>query len=243
MKKISLLLVLALSAVVFHSCEEVDEAWGLDELTDEEIVEGLKSALNVGTDTSVSTLNALNGFYGDNLVKILLPSEASAILDNISKVPLGDDLLEAAILSVNRAAEDAAKEAKPIFVNAITNVTIKDGLHILHGANNAATVYLESQTRNDLVNAFSPKIETSLNKKLVGNVSAESAYSNLITAYNTASLGGILFDEVKTNSLSEHTTDKALDGLFLKVADEELLIRTDLAHRVNDILIKVFGDI
>jgi hypothetical protein len=243
MKNISLLLLLALSGFLFNSCEEVDEAWGLNDLTDEEVVEGLKSALNVGTDTSVTTLNALDGYYGDDLVKILLPEEASVILDNISKVPLGDNLLEAAVLSINRAAEDAAIEAKPIFVNAITGLTIQNGFQILHGADDAATVYLKNQTTNDLVSAFTPKIETSLNKKIVGNVSAESAYSNLVTAYNTASLGGVLFPQVTTNTLAQHTTEKALEGLFTKVAKEELLIRTDLSHRVNEILLKVFGDI
>ena len=94
---------------------------------------------------------------------------------------------------------------------------------------------------SQLASAFEPKISTSLNKTLVGNVSAESAYADLIKAYNTASLNGVLFPKITTNSLTEHTTNKALEGLFLKVSVEEENIRTKASHRVNDILQKVFG--
>lgn len=238
-KFIALLFSLALIGV---SCDEVNQIIEEQGLTQEEVVEGLKSALTVGTDTSVTTLSAVDGYLGDELVKILLPEEASVIVTNISKVPGGSLLIDKTIQAINRSAEDAAPEAKTIFVNAITNITIEDGFAILNGDNDAATTYLKTNTESELSGAFMPKISTSLNKKLIGNISAESAYSDLISAYNTASLNGVLFPKVTSNSLTEHTTQKALDGLFLKVSVEEENIRTKASHRVNDILKKVFGD-
>lgn len=221
--------------------EQINSVLGGGGLTNEEIIQGLKSALNVGTDTSVATLNKLNGYYGDEIVKIMLPDDAKAIYDNISKVPGGSALLEETIKTMNRAAEDAAIEAKPIFIDAITGITISDGLSILNGADTAATFYLKDKTYSPLTSAFAPKIDASLNKDLIGGISANSAYSNLVNAYNTASLNGILWSKITTNTLGEHVTRKALDGLFIKVADEEKSIRKDPLARVNDILKKVFG--
>lgn len=241
MKRIVYLLLISLSLFTV-SCDEVTQIIEDNGLTEAEVVEGLKMALTVGTDTSVTTLAAVDGYLGDELVKILLPEEAAVIVTNIAKVPGGNLLIDKTIQAINRSAEDAAPEAKSIFVNAITNITIEDGFAILKGENDAATTYLKTNTESQLSAAFSPKISASLNKKLVGNISAESAYSDLISAYNTASLNGVLFPKVTTNSLTEHTTQKALDGLFLKVSVEEENIRTIAAHRVNDILKKVFGE-
>lgn len=240
MKKLIFIFVTLIS---FSSCtqDEIDKILSGNGLTNEEIIEGLKSALSVGTDTSVTILNKLDGYYKDDLVKILLPEDAKAIYDNINKVPGGSILLEETIKSLNRAAEDAAIEAKPIFIDAITGITITDGLSILNGADTAATFYLKDKTFSPLYNAFQPKIDASLSKELVGGISANSAYNNLVSAYNTASLNGILFPKITTNSLSTHVTNKALTGLFIKVADEEKAIRTDPLARVNDILKKVFG--
>lgn len=240
MKKLIFIFV---TLVSFSSCtqDEIDKILAGNGLTNEEIIEGLKSALSVGTDTSVTILNKLDGYYKDDLVKILLPEDAKAIYDNINKVPGGSLLLEETIKSLNRAAEDAAIEAKPIFIDAITGITITDGLSILNGADTAATFYLKDKTFSPLYNAFQPKIDASLSKELVGGISANSAYNNLVSAYNTASLNGILFPKITTNSLSTHVTNKALTGLFIKVADEEKAIRTDPLARVNDILKKVFG--
>ena len=154
-------------------------------------------------------------------------------------------MLDEVTKKINRAAEDAAAEAKPIFVNAITSITISDGLTILHGANNAATNYLKQKTYSALQVAFQPKIATSLNKKIIGGISAESAYSELISKYNlavsAANLTGKNYPKVTTNSLSTYTTQRALDGLFLKVAEEEADIRQNVNARVTDILKKVFG--
>lgn len=240
MKKISILILLPFVAFFSHSCEELENA--VAGLSNEEVVEGLKSALTVGSDTSVNTLNATDGYFGDEAVKIFLPDEAAKLVDNISKVPGLDLLVNEAVKAINRSAEDAAIEAKPIFVDAITNITIADGFSILNGLDDAATSYLKTNTETQLIAAFAPKIGVSLNKKLVGNVSAESAYASLINTYNQASLNGVLFAKIESNTLAEHTTQKALDGLFLKVSDEEFKIRNDLSHRVNDILKKVFGE-
>lgn len=210
-------------------------------LSNEEVIKGLKSALHVGTDTSISILGRTNGYFSDALIKLALPPEAQPLVNNISKIPGGQKLLNDAILAINRAAEDAAPQAKTVFVNAITGISIADGFNILNGGSNAATSYLKDRTYSQLTDAFAPKIRTSLSKPLVLGISAETAYKNLVEGYNTASLNGILFQPIKQNSLATYTTQKALDGLFLKVAVEETKIRQDASHRINDILKRVFG--
>lgn len=235
------LLFIFITVISFTSCtqDDLNKILAGSGLTNEEVIEGLKSALTVGTDTSVTILNKLDGYYKDDVVKILLPDDARPILDKIRLIPdgAGDFLLEQAIVSINRAAEDAAVEAKPIFINAITGITISDGLSILNGEDTAATFYLKDKTFSPLYNAFQPKIDASLSKELIGGVSAKSAYSNLVNAYNSIPF----VTKITTNSLSSHVTNKALTGLFIKVADEEKAIRTDPLARVNDILKKVFA--
>jgi len=234
-------LLAVITAFSIQSCEQIN----LDPegLSNEDIIAGLKSALNVGTDTSVGILSKVDGYYKDDLVKILLPAEAKTITDNIGKVPGGQLLLDETIKAINRSAEDAATEAKPIFVNAITSITIDDGLGILNGADDAATQYLNGKTFDSLSTTFEPKINTSLSKELIPGVSAQSSYASLVDKYNVVANNSLgLLKPVAGNSLSAHTTQKALDGLFLKVAKEEGKIRNDIAHRVNDILKKVFGD-
>ncbi len=224
------------------SCEQVENILKDTGLTNEEVIEGLKTALNIGTDTSVTMLSKVDGYYRDELVKIALPAEAANVYNVLGQIPGGSTLLENAVLAINRAAEDAAPEAKSIFISAITGITIADGFSILNGGDTAATVYLQDKTYNPLTDAFAPKIRTSLDKPLVLGLSAEKAYSDLISAYNTASLGGILFPQIQTNSLSTHVTQKALTGLFFKVSEEERKIRRDPLHRVTEILKKVFGN-
>ena len=236
--KITLLSIMLLS---FSSCKDVNEILESVGLTNDEVVMGLKSALNVGSDTSVTTLSKVAGYLKDELVKILLPEEAQPVLGVLTSIPGGQILVDNAITSINRAAEDAAPEAKVIFTNAITGITIADGFQILKGGDTAATVYLAEKTYTPLTAAFKPKIENSLSKPLIFNTSAEESYSKLLKAYNDASLGGILWPQITTNSLSEHVTRKALDGLFYKVSEEERNIRNNPLHRVNDIMRKVFG--
>lgn len=244
MKKIVLILSFFAFTVPFSSCTQADEILGnlnTGGLTNEEIVKGLRKALEVGTDTAVTRLSITDGYYKDNIVKILLPPEAAPIFDNLSKIPGGDQLVENTIMAINRAAEDAAPEATDIFVSAITNITIGDGLDILNGNDSAATSFLKKGTYTPLQDAFAPKINTSLGKPLVLGASAASLYSDLVSTYNTASLNGILFPKITQNTLGEYVTAKALDGLFVKVAVEEGKIRNDVNHRVSDILERVFG--
>jgi hypothetical protein len=212
--------------------------------TQSEIVTGLKDALRVGTDTAVSHLSSINGYYKNELVKILLPKEADVIIDNINKIPGGDELVDKVILSINRAAEDASKEAAPIFKSSITSMSISDAIGILKGSDNAATEYLKKTTYNQLLNLYSPKIKTSIDKDLVGNVSTSEAWNNLTGSWNKfansmiGKLGG--YKSVNIN-LEDYLTRKALDGLFVKIAEQEKQIRKNPLARVTAILKKVFG--
>ena len=247
MKKIFIFLV-ALSLI---SCTELEKV--LNSLPDvetnagptqTEIVKGLKQALSIGADTAVSRLSIIDGYYKDDLVKILLPKEADVIIDNINKIPGGEKMLDKVIVSINRAAEDASKEAAPIFKSSITSMTISDALGILKGADNAATEYLRKTTYTQLLNLYSPKIKTSVEKDLVGSVSTSDAWNGLTGSWNKfansvlGNLGG--YEPVNIN-LEDYLTQKALDGLFVKIAEQEKQIRKDPFARVTDLLKKVFG--
>ena len=190
--------------VMFASCEDMFGGDGSD-LSTGDIVKGLKEALNVGTDSSTTMLSVANGYYGDAAVKILLPEEAQYIqektrlLDNVwsGTSDVIDAKLEELIESINRSAEDAAKDAKPIFSEAITNLSITDGLQILNGEvpgstmksatdfdSLAATTYLKMQTYDALVGAYSPKVNAALGKKFVGNASAASIWNDVTGRWN-----------------------------------------------------------
>ncbi|MEZ5104548.1 MAG: DUF4197 domain-containing protein [Draconibacterium sp.] len=215
-------------------------------LTQTEIISGLKEALIVGTNKSAAMLGATDGYYKDELVKILLPPEANVIVKNISKIPGGDKLVEDVLLSINRAAEDAVSEAKPIFVNSIKSMTITDAVGILKGEDNAATQYLHKTTYNQLTELYKPKIKASVEKKLVGNVSTAQSWDLLTGKWNEVAnsvvgkVAGFKPVEIK---LDEYLTQKALDGLFMKIEDQEKLIREDPVARVNELLRRVFGSL
>jgi hypothetical protein len=215
-------------------------------LTEEEVIRGLKEALTTGARNSAGRLSAENGYYGDAAVKILLPDEAKIIVDNISKIPGGDKLVQDVVLRINRAAEDAAKEAAPIFVNSVKQMTIKDAFNILKGADNAATVYLRGTTYNELFALYKPKIQASTDKKIIGNISTNDSWNALTGKWNTLanSLAGRLANLKPVNTdLGVFLTNKALDGMFLKVEQEELKIRKEVAARVSPILQRVFGSL
>jgi len=215
-------------------------------LSEAEVVEGLKEALITGSKSASSMLSALDGYYGDAMVKILLPEEASVIIDNLSKIPGGEKLVEDVILSINRAAEDAAKEVAPIFINSIKQMTINDAFGILRGADNAATLYLINTTRNDLFNVFKPKIRQSTEKDIMGGISAKDSWEALTGKWNifANSLAGRLAGVSPVNiDIDDYLTNKALDGVFLKVQDEEKNIRLNVSARITPILKKVFGSL
>ncbi len=246
MKKLAVAVLLLFSALSISSCSKLGDdilnSFGdNDSITNEEIINGLKKALTLGVDTSVKRLSAVDGYFSDKVVKILLPPEAAPIFNNLSKIPGGQLLVDNTILAINRAAEDAAPEATSIFVKAITDITISDGKTILNGNDSAATTFLKKGTYSPLQTAFSPKITASLSKPLVLGTSAESLYSDLVNTYNTASLGGTLFPKITQNTLGAYVTTKALDGLFHKIAVEEGKIRNEANHRIDQVLEKVFG--
>ena len=215
-------------------------------LTEDEVISGLKEALALGAKTSAEKLSMENGYYGDAAVRILLPDEAKAIMDNISRIPGGEQLMEDVILRINRAAEDAAKEVAPIFVNSITQMTIGDAFNILKGADNAATLYLRDKTYNELYSLYKPKIQNSTEKKIVGNISTKDSWNALTGKWNTAanSVAGKLAGLKPVNTdLDDFLTAKALDGMFSKVEIEELKIRKEVSARVTPLLKRVFGSL
>ena len=215
-------------------------------LTEEEVVSGLKEALMTGAKNSAQRLAAENGYFGDEAIKILLPDEAKAIIDNISRIPGGDKLVQDVVLRINRAAEDAAKDVAPIFVNSVRQMTIKDAFNILKGADNAATGYLRATTYNELYALYKPKIQASTEKKIVGNVSTKDSWVALTGKWNSLanSVAGRLASLKPVNTdLDNYLTNKALNGMFMKVELEELKIRKDVSARVSPILQRVFGSL
>jgi len=243
--------IFAALLIFFTSCAElqqiVNESMESNRpLTRSEIIAGLKEALVVGTNKSVNILGETNGYYGDAAVKILLPPEADIIVDNIGKIPGGNQLLDDVLLRINRAAEDAVTEAKPIFVNSIKSMTIADAAGILRGEDNAATQYLYNSTYDDLFALYRPKIENSLNKKLVGNVSTAQSWNTLTGRWNQVAnsiVGQVAGLKPVEANLDVYLTNEALEGLFLKIEQEEKQIRENPAARVNDLLRRVFGSV
>ena len=244
----------------FVSCDELFQ----DNVSQEEIVDGLKTALEMGTDTACAILNVEDGYYGDELVKILLPQEADILFSVLEDPTIQllelDKLLEkkmdSVVLAINRAAEDVAADAKPIFIDAINNMTISDGLNILQGNNVfssskdtasfdslAATHYMEYITRDGLFNLYEPKIDIALSKDLGLGFSANQAWETLLYYYNNyiVILGG--YAAIEEVDLSEYSADKGLDGLFLFVGNQEKDIRADPYAWASDILEKVFGSV
>lgn len=207
---------------------------------------GLKEALSVGIANTVTTLNKPNGYFSNQALKILLPDDAKMIADNIRYIPGGDKMLSEVVLRLNRAAEDAAVEAKPIFVNAIRNMSITDATGILFGGKNAATSYLRQNTYNQLTAAFQPKISASLDKKLVGDISTTQSWSTLTAAYNKVAnsiVGQTANLKPVNTNLAGYVTKRALDGMFLSLANEEKQIRENPSARVNALLKRVFGQL
>jgi hypothetical protein len=200
-------------------------------LTEKDAAEGIKEALINGTGEGVKLVSKINGYLGNPEIRIPFPPEAKEMETRLRSIGMGkkvDEFNE----SMNRAAEKAAAEAKPIFVTAIKNMTLKDAVKIVRGENNAATLYLKDNTTPELISKFRPAIKTSLD-----NVNATKYWNGLITAYNKIPL------VKKMNpDLAAYVTGKAVDGLFVMIAREELKIRKDPLARTSDLLKKVFGN-
>jgi hypothetical protein len=209
--------------------------------TDGEIGGGLKEALSLGINNGVQQLMKTDGYFANAALKILLPPEAQQVQGLITKyVPGGQTLINEAVLKMNRAAEDAAKEAVPIFTSAITSMSITDAKNILFGGAGAATNYLKNTTLQALTQAYTPKIENSMR-----SVGASQAWEAIMKPYNkfANSPAALLVQGAKpiNPNLSQYVTQKALDGLFMKVTEKENGIRGNMAERSSQLLQKVFG--
>lgn len=199
-------------------------------LSNADVVQGLKEALTVGINNSTAKASAFNGFYQNPKIKIPFPKEAKIMEDLLIQAGMKKQI-ENFTRTLNRAAEDAAKDAAPIFLNAITTMNINDGISLLKGGDNAATEFLKGKTSEELKAKFRPVIQNSLKK-----VNITKYWKPLVTKYNK-----IPMVQKMNPNLDDYVTNKALEGLFKLLAEEELKIRKDPAARISDLLKKVFG--
>ncbi len=191
---------------------------------------GIKDALLQGTAKSTTQLSAVNGFFGNAAVKILFPPQAQKAEKTLRSLGL-NKLCDNVILSLNRAAEDAAKQAEPIFVDAIKHMSISDATHILTGGQDAATQYFRKVTSAQLAAKFKPIIQTSLNK-----VGATKYYGDAAQEYNKLPFVSHLDPDI-----SNYATQRAIDGIFVEIALEELKIRKDISVRSTPLMQKAFS--
>lgn len=195
-----------------------------------DISAGLKEALNNGISKEVSKLTATDGFYKNDAVKILLPAELQKVDKTLRGMGMSS-LADEGLKVLNRAAENAVKEATPIFVDAVTKMTFTDAKTILMGSDNSATLYLQKSTSSALYGKFSPVVQTSLAK-----VGADKVWTNIITKYNSIPLVNKVNPDLK-----DYVTQEAMKGVFKMVAVEEKDIRNNLAARTSDLLRRVFS--
>lgn len=204
-------------------------------LSNEEVIAGLKEALTVGINNGSGKASQLDGFLKNDKIRLPFPSDAQKVKDKALQLGL-DNKVEEFETVLNRAAEEAVKEAAPIFIAAIKEMSIGDGFEILKGSDNAASTYLKEKTSTKLTTAFAPKVENAINK-----VNLTKYWEPLTSAYNSASfLTGS--QEINTD-LNSYITEKAIAGLFQLIEEEELKIRKDPIARVTDVLKKVFGSL
>ena len=221
-------------AIQFTGCAElqnvVNQVTKSGALSEEQIGNGLREALDNGIKNQVSKLTATDGFYKNDLVKIMLPEELQAVDKGLRQIGLGN-LADEGIKVLNRAAEDAVKTATPIFVNAVKDMTFADAKNILLGDQNAATSYLKGKTTDELYASFSPVIKNSFSK-----VGADKVWSNLITKYNS-----IPFVKDVNPDLTIYVTSQALEGVFTMIEVEEKGIREKAGLRNTALLQQVFA--
>ena len=229
MKKIYLFLL----PLFLVACDPADIQRAMDSLStvsNTDIANGLKQALNFGVDESVEYLSADGGYY-NSIYKILLPEEARKVTDKLKSIPGFTNVEEELVKRLNQGAEDAASKAGPIFFNAIKTMTFDDVMNVLMGADNAATTYLHNRTYNNLYAEFNPIIDNSLNK-----FNVQEYWAKAVNTYNK-----IPFIEKVNPDLGDHVTTEALTGLFALVEKKELGIREDVSQRTTDLLRKVFA--
>ncbi len=228
------LLLISLS-LFFISCDELQNVVGTvptggGGISEAMIGNGLREALDFGIDKQVTKLTQKDGFYKNQLVKILLPQELQKVDNTLRDIGLGN-LADEGLKILNRAAEDAVKEATPIFVDAVKGITFNDAKNILLGPDNAATNYLKGKTNAALYSKFNPVIQNSFSK-----VGADQIWNQIITTYNSIPLVN------KVNpDLTDYVTNEALKGVYKMISVEEKQIRTKLSSRTTDLLRKVFA--
>jgi hypothetical protein len=236
MKKIYFLLIIAFLSSQFTDAQFLKNAKKLINsntkgLTEKDAADGIKEALVNGTGESVKLVSVVNGYWANPEIKIPFPAEAKEMESKLRAIGMSkkvDEFNE----SMNRAAEKAASEAKPIFIAAIKGMTVRDAINIVKGSDNAATTYLKNTTSPELVAKFQPIIKTSLD-----DVNATKYWSDLITLYNK-----IPMVKKMNPDLPQYVTTRAIDGLFIMIAKEELKIRKDPMARTSELLKKVFGN-
>ena len=246
MKK-NILFIAIITFGLMTSCEVLNEASQLvtvnngstqtpaPKLSNEEVISGLKEALNVGIKNSVDLTSVTDGFLKNSVIRLPFPPDAQKVKEKAIEWKL-DGQVEKFETTLNRAAEEATKEALPIFKDAILNMSVQDGFAILNGGDGAATKFLKDQTTSKLVTAFTPKV-----KEATSKVKLTEYWNPIINKYNSAMT---LTGGQKINpDLDAFITQKAIEGLFYMVEKEENKIRKDPAARVTDILVKVFGSL
>lgn len=227
----AIILVLTISACTTAELQSaLGTVLGSGELTSAEIGSGLKQALDIGISKGSDRLSQKDGYF-KSAYKILLPEEARKVTEKLQGIPGFSELEDNILEKINRGAEDAAKKAKPIFVNAIKQMTFSDALNILMGDKDAATTFLHRTTYNQLYQEFNPVIINSLDK-----FNARQYWSDAVNTYNK-----IPFVNQANPNLDDYVTKQALEGLFGMVAKEELNIRENIGARTTDLLKKVFA--
>lgn len=196
-----------------------------------DISNGLKEALQFGVDNSVNFLSIKDGFY-KTAYKIYMPEEAQKVVRFVDKIPLTGNLEETLLSKINHAAEDAASKAGPIFIDAIKSITFNDAKNILMGDKDAATQYLHSRTYNALYGEFKPVLMNSLNK-----VGVLDYYGDIVSKYNALNIGKELNPD-----MADHINTKALSALFTLIEEKEQGIRSDVGQRTTSLLQKVFAE-
>ncbi len=231
MKKNLLFLMMALLVLTTQRCEVLQQLeLPTGTLTKDEVVKALKEALKIGTEKAVAQLARENGFYLDDEVKIPFPEEVKFVEEKLRAIGL-NSLVDNFVAKMNHAAEEAVSKAGPIFYDAIRQMTITDAVNILNGDDHAATDYFREKTYDQLVSAFKPDIEKALNTMHVADY-----WKKVTTAYDK-----LPFTKKVETDLPLYVTQKAIDGLFVKVAEQEKLIREDPKARTTELLKKVFA--
>lgn len=226
----SALILLVGCAEMTQVMEDVNKSMGPTPLTNEEVIRGLKEALTVGTENSTSLASKLDGYYKNPEIFIPFPKEAIKVKEKVEALGM-EKQVDKFVMTMNRAAETASKEATPIFVNAVKEMTIADGFAILKGGDNAATNYLRDKTSAQLKVKFNPVVKNAIEK-----VHVTKYWNPVINTYNKIPLV-----EKQNPNLDDYITTKAMDGLFIMIEKEEKKIRNNPVARVSDILKRVFG--